>query len=82
MTSLLGDVLLCERLIDLKSRFLWLSLLKDEHVHLVVEQLAGETNIYGCLYFVTSEYPELHPSHFDVIDCPTNIDLKFVLNSS
>lgn len=81
ISCLLGKTLISESLDNLNPDALWLQLLKNEHIHCIVEQLARVSNVDCCLHLITRQHPELDSGLLDVIDCFANLILKFILNS-
>ena len=81
MTCLFSDVLVTEGVVDFDFDLLGSGLLQDKHIHLIMQQLAREANVDGCLNFVTSENPDLNTCLLDIVDCPTHLILELVFNS-
>ena len=73
----LGGDCLCKFYQD----FFRFEFLDEEHVHIVSEKLAAETDIYGGLYLVPRQYPYLNSGYLKVPDCRTYIVLQHIFDS-
>jgi len=80
ISSLLGDFLLRQSVIDLNPNPFRLSFLQNEHVHFLGQKLASYTNVDRSFDLIPSEDPQLHTRLLNVIDCAANFLLQLVFD--